>query len=46
MPGAGSGSGSQRSRLGSGTVSVNGAPRTAPLSMRTKGGWAADGLIR
>lgn len=46
VPGAGSGSGSQRSRLGSGTVSVNGAERRAPLPVRRKAGCAAEGRIR
>lgn len=46
VPGAGSGSGFQRSRFGSGTVSVKGAVRTAPLSVRVKAGCAADGWIR
>ncbi|GAA2808882.1 hypothetical protein GCM10019017_63520 [Streptomyces showdoensis] len=46
VPAGGSGSGFQRSRLGSGTVSVKGAVRTAPLSIRVNGGWAAEGRIR
>jgi hypothetical protein len=46
VPGEGSGSGFQRSRFGSGTVSVKGAVRTAPLSVRVKAGCAADGWIR
>ena len=43
---AGSGSGSQRSRLGSGSISSNGVPRSDPLPIRSKRGWAADGMIR
>ena len=43
---AGSGSGSQRSRLGSGSISSNGAPRSDPLPIRSKRGCAADGMIR
>ncbi len=46
VPGGGSGSGFQRSRLGSGTDSVKGAVRTAPLSVRVNAGWAADGRMR
>lgn len=46
MPGAGSGSGFQRSRFGSAAASVKGAVRRAPLSIRVKGGCAADGRIR
>lgn len=46
VPRSGSGSGFQRSRLGSGTVSVKGALRSRPLSVRTKAGCAADGVIR
>lgn len=46
VPGAGAGSGFHRSRLGSATASVKGAERTAPLSIRVNGGWAADGRIR
>nr|BBJ54848.1 hypothetical protein SAVMC3_74770 [Streptomyces avermitilis] len=37
-PGGGSGSGFQRSRFGSGAVSVKGAVRIAPLSARVNGG--------
>ncbi|CAM5565373.1 hypothetical protein SNARM312S_08354 [Streptomyces narbonensis] len=46
VPGAGSGSGFQRSRFGSGTVSVKGAPRSVPSSIRVNGGCAAEGRIR
>lgn len=46
VPGAASGSGFQRSRLGSAGASVKGAERRAPLSTRVKGGWAAEGRIR
>jgi hypothetical protein len=46
VPGAGAGSGFQRSRFGSGTVSVKGAVRMCPLSTRTKGGCAAEGRMR
>lgn len=46
VPGAGSGSGFQRSRLGSGTASVKGAVRSAPLPTRVKAGCAAEGRIR
>lgn len=38
--------GFQRSRFGSGAVSVKGAVRRVPLSVRAKAGWAADGRIR
>lgn len=44
--GAGSGSGSQRIRLGSGTASVNGPPCSVPFPVRTKAGWAAEGRMR
>lgn len=46
MPAGGSGSGSQRSRLGSGAASVKGAPRSAPPAIRVNGGCAADGRMR
>ncbi len=43
---SGAGSGFQRRRLGSGSVSVKGAPRSAPLSTRVNAGCAADGRTR
>ena len=43
---AGSGSGFQRSRFGSGSISSNGPARSDPLPIRAKGGCAADGMIR
>ena len=42
----GIGSGSQRSRFGSGSISSNGVPRRVPLPMRENRGCAADGMIR
>lgn len=46
VPSAGSGSGFQRNRFGSGSVWVKGAERSAPLSVRVNAGCAADGRIR
>ena len=43
---SGSGSGSQRSRFGSGSISSNGPPRSVPLPIRLNRGCAADGSIR
>ena len=42
----GSGSGSQRSRFGSGSTSSKGVPRSAPLPIRRNAGCFADGRIR
>ena len=46
VPPAGIGSGSQRSRFGSGSISSKGVPRSVPLPMRANFGCAADGMIR
>ncbi len=46
VPASGSGSGFHRRRFGSGTAWVKGAVRTAPLPVRVKAGWAADGRTR
>ena len=43
---AGIGSGFQRSRFGSGSISSNGVPRSVPLPIRANLGCAADGMIR
>ena len=43
---AGMGSGFQRSRFGSGSISSNGVPRSVPLAMRENLGCAAEGMIR
>ena len=36
----------QRSRFGSGSISLKGVARRAPLPMRANPGCAADGMIR